>query len=149
LAFFVEDGWRRCCERSIELLHYGGLGHSLAIHSNDEHVIQRFFEDKPAFRILVNTTSSLGAVGYTTGLAPAMTLGPGTWAGSSTSDNITPLHLINIKRLAREVRSYKSPVAAANDSTGSGSGELANSAAPSEVQRAVEAFLSERRERNR
>ena len=97
LAYYVEDGWERCCERSIELLHFGGVGHSLAIHSRDEQVIARFFEEKPAFRILVNTTAALGA-GYTTGLAPAMTLGPGTIGGSSTSDNICALHLLNIKR---------------------------------------------------
>jgi len=107
LAYFLEDGWERCCERAIAQLEFGGLGHSLAIHSRDEAVIQRFFEEKPAFRIVVNTTSCLGAVGYTTGLIPAMTLGPGTWAGSSTSDNIGPLHLVNIKRLAREVREYQ------------------------------------------
>lgn len=106
LAYYVEDGWERCCDRSIELLQYGGIGHSLVIHSRDEQVIHRFFEEKPAFRILVNTVSAVGAVGYTTGLAPAMTLGPGTWGGSSTSDNITPLHLINIKRLAYETRPY-------------------------------------------
>jgi len=46
-------------------------------------------------------------VGYTTGLVPSMTLGPGTWAGSSTSDNIGPLHLVNIKRLAGEIREYR------------------------------------------
>lgn len=146
LAFYVEDGWRSCCERSIELLHYGGLGHSLAIHSNDEHVIQRFFEDKPAFRILVNTTSSLGAVGYTTGLAPAMTLGPGAWAGSSTSDNITPLHLVNIKRLAREIKTFK-PTRAI-DSTTVGADSLGATAGAAEVQVAVEAFLAGRRQRN-
>jgi acetaldehyde dehydrogenase (acetylating) len=106
LAYYVEDGWEKCCERSIALLEFGGLGHSLVIHSRDEAVIQRFFEEKPAFRILVNTMAAMGATGYTTGLVPAMTLGPGTWAGSSTSDNIGPLHLINIKRLAREIRSY-------------------------------------------
>jgi acetaldehyde dehydrogenase (acetylating) len=106
LGYFVDDGWERCCARAIQLLEYGGLGHSLAIHSKDEKVIQAFFEEKPAFRILLNTTSSLGAVGYTTGLVPAMTLGPGTWAGSSTSDNIGPLHLVNIKRLAGEVREF-------------------------------------------
>ena len=107
LAYFVEDGWERCCERAIAQLEFGGLGHTLAIHSRDEAVIQRFFDEKPAFRIVVNTTSCLGAVGYTTGLVPAMTLGPGTWAGSSTSDNIGPLHLVNIKRLAREVREFR------------------------------------------
>jgi acetaldehyde dehydrogenase (acetylating) len=106
LGYFVEDGWEACCERAIELLEFGGLGHSLAIHSKDDKVIMAFFEEKPAFRILVNTTSCLGAVGYTTGLVPAMTLGPGTWAGSSTSDNIGPLHLVNIKRLAGEMREF-------------------------------------------
>ena len=106
LAFYVEDGWEKCCERAIELLKFGGVGHSLVIHSRDETIIQRFFEEKPAFRILVNTMAALGAVGYTTGLAPAMSLGPGTWAGSVTSDNITPMHLINIKRLAYEIRPF-------------------------------------------
>jgi len=113
LAYYVEDGWEPCCERSIALLTFGGLGHSLVIHSRDEAVIQRFFEEKPAFRILVNTMAALGAVGYTTGLVPAMTLGPGTWAGSSTSDNVGPLHLINIKRLACETREYVAPAAPA------------------------------------
>lgn len=110
LGFFVEDGWERCCQRAIELLRYGGIGHSLAIHSQDEYVIDQFFLEKPAFRIIVNSNVALGAVGYTTGFAPAMTLGPGAWGGSSTSDNITPLHLINLKRLGREIRPYDDPL---------------------------------------
>ncbi|MFQ5703883.1 MAG: aldehyde dehydrogenase family protein [Gemmatimonadales bacterium] len=149
LAFYVEGGWERCCERSIELLNFGGVGHSLVIHSNDEHVIQRFFEEKPAFRILANTMSALGAVGGTTGLAPAMTLGPGTWGGSSTSDNITPLHLINVKRLAREVKPFVA-VDAPDRASVSGMSTAAVSAAPSaeeEIARAVESFLAERRAR--
>lgn len=110
LGFFVEDGWEKCCARAIELLHYGGLGHTLAIHSTDDRVIHEFFLEKPAFRIVVNSNSALGAVGYTTGFAPAMTLGPGAWGGSITSDNVTPLHLINIKRLGAEVRPYRDPL---------------------------------------
>ncbi len=110
LGFFVEDGWERCCERAIELLEYGGLGHSLGIHSQDQHVIDRFFSEKPAFRIIVNSNVAIGAVGYTTGFAPAMTLGPGSWGGSITSDNVTPLHLINIKRLGEEIRPYVDPL---------------------------------------
>lgn len=109
LGFYVEDGWRACCERAIEILKLGGLGHTLVIHSMDEAVIDAFFHEKPAFRILVNTVSAMGATGYTTGLAPAMTLGPGAPGGSITSDNVTPLHLINIKRLAYEVRSMTRP----------------------------------------
>ena len=110
LGFYVEDGWEKCCKRAIELLELGGVGHSLVIHSQDERVIDEFFREKPAFRISVNTNSALGAVGYTTGFAPAMTLGPGAWGGSSTSDNITPLHLINIKRLGAEIRRYEDPL---------------------------------------
>lgn len=110
LGFYVEDGWERCCQRAIELLTLGGIGHSLVIHSQDERIIDEFFREKPAFRISVNTNSALGAVGFTTGFAPAMTLGPGAWGGSSTSDNITPLHLINIKRLGGEINPYHDPL---------------------------------------
>ncbi len=110
LGFYVEEGWEACCRRAIELLRHGGVGHSLVIHSQDEHVIEQFFLHKPAFRIVVNSNAALGAVGYTTGFAPAMTLGPGAWGGSSTSDNITPLHLINVKRLGHEVRRYMDPL---------------------------------------
>lgn len=149
LAFYVEDGWEKCCERAIELLNFGGLGHSLSIHSRDETVIQRFFEEKPAFRILVNTTSTLGAVGYTTGLAPAMSLGPGTWAGSVTSDNITPLHLINIKRLAYEIRPFVAVDAPRSDGQKIDGPPIRSSAHPpvDDMARAVEAFLAERRSR--
>ncbi len=147
LAYYVEDGWEKCCERSIELLEFGGIGHSLVIHSNDEHVIHRFFEEKPAFRILVNTVAAVGAVGYTTGLAPAMTLGPGTWGGSSTSDNITPLHLVNIKRLAYELRPYvgiDAPAVTPSSERGVAEMPLAE-----DIARIVDSFMEERRARSR
>ncbi len=104
LAFFAEDGWKASCERCIEILNFGGLGHTLAIHSEDEEIIMEFGLKKPAHRICVNTSSTHGSVGMTTGVPPSMTLGCGTPGGNITSDNITPLHLINIKRLARETR---------------------------------------------
>ncbi|MBI4543976.1 MAG: aldehyde dehydrogenase family protein [Gemmatimonadetes bacterium] len=109
LGFYVDDGWRACCQRAIRILKLGGLGHSLVIHTMDEDVVDAFFREKPAFRILVNTVAAMGATGYTTGLAPAMTLGPGSVGGSITGDNITPLHLMNVKRLAYEVRSMTRP----------------------------------------
>ena len=161
LAYYVENGWERCCERSIELLQYGGVGHSLAIHCRDEQVIMRFFEEKPAFRILVNTMAAMGATGYTTGLAPAMTLGPGTIGGSSTSDNISALHLVNIKRLAREIRQYDGGQSAGElrdaklrvdvESPGSRKAEQAPGAGPAppltpnDVRAIVEEFLSTHR----
>jgi len=102
LAFYVVDGWLEGCHRCIDLLHFGGIGHTLVIHSNDEPIIMKFALEKPAFRILVNTVASIGAIGYTTALDPSMTLGPGTWGGSIISDNVTAKHLLNIKSLAFE-----------------------------------------------
>jgi acetaldehyde dehydrogenase (acetylating) len=100
LGWYVEKGWRAGCERCIELLRYGGDGHSLVIHATDEDVILAFGIEKPAFRILVNTWGTLGAIGATTGVMPAMTLAPGGVGGAVVSDNITVTHLLNVKRLA-------------------------------------------------
>jgi acetaldehyde dehydrogenase (acetylating) len=100
LAFYVERNWEDACGRCIELASYGGLGHSLVIHSGNQAVIREFALRKPVNRILVNTPSSQGAIGLTTGLDPSLTLGCGSWGGNITSDNVGPLHLINRKRLA-------------------------------------------------
>ncbi len=102
LAFYTADGWLDGCHRCIDLLNFGGIGHTMVIHSNDADIIMKFAIEKPAFRILVNTVASVGAVGYTTALMPSMTLGPGTIGGSIISDNVTAKHLMNIKSLAFE-----------------------------------------------
>ena len=104
LALYRARDWEDGCEKCIELLKIGGMGHTLAIHARDEHVIMQFGLHKPAFRILVNTPASIGAVGYTTGLDPSMTLGCGSLGGNITADNISPKHLLNIKRVAYETR---------------------------------------------
>ncbi|MFV0429429.1 MAG: aldehyde dehydrogenase family protein [Arachnia sp.] len=100
LGWMIEDGWRAGCERAIQLLTFGGDGHSLVIHSRDEESIMAFGIEKPAFRILVNTWGSLGAIGLTTGVRPSLTLGPGGIGGAVVSDNITLEHVLNVKRLA-------------------------------------------------
>jgi acetaldehyde dehydrogenase (acetylating) len=104
LSAYVVRDWREGCERSMQILRYGGMGHTMSIHSENEQVILEFGLKKPAFRISVNTPSTFGSIGLTTGLAPAMTLGCGGWGGNITSDNITPKHLLNIKRLAWELK---------------------------------------------
>src|SRR3970040_572252 len=86
------------------------MGHPMSIHSKNEEVILQFGLKKPAFRICVNTSTTHGSIGLTTGLDPAMTLGCGGWGGNITSDNISPRHLLNIKRLAYEVRPAGQPV---------------------------------------
>jgi acetaldehyde dehydrogenase (acetylating) len=104
LSWYVVKDWREGCERCIQILRYGGMGHTMSIHSKNDEVILQFGLKKPAFRICVNTPTTHGSIGLTTGLDPAMTLGCGGWGGNITSDNITPRHLLNIKRLAYEVR---------------------------------------------
>jgi acetaldehyde dehydrogenase (acetylating) len=111
LAFYVVKDWHEGCERVLQLLRYGGTGHTMAIHSRDDAVIREFALKKPVFRIIANTQASMGATGYTTGLAPSMSLGCGAYAGNITSDNITPLHLLNIKRLAYELPREQRPKA--------------------------------------
>lgn len=104
LAFYVENSWEEACERSIEILNVEGKGHTMVIHSEDNQIIREFALKKPVSRLLVNTPGALGGIGGTTNLAPALTLGCGAVGGSSTSDNITPLNLINIRRVAWGVR---------------------------------------------
>jgi acetaldehyde dehydrogenase (acetylating) len=86
LAFYSEANWEKACERCLELLNFAGLGHSLVIHSKNDRVIMEFGLKKPVSRILVNTPSSQGAIGFTTSLAPSLTLGCGTSGGNITSD---------------------------------------------------------------
>jgi acetaldehyde dehydrogenase (acetylating) len=78
------------------------MGHTMSIHSRNDDIILQFGLKKPAFRIVVNTPTTLGSIGLTTGLDPSMTLGCGGYGGNITSDNISPRHLLNIKRLAYE-----------------------------------------------
>lgn len=102
LAFYTTKDWMDACEHCIKLLQ-NGIGHSMSIHTEDRDMVMKFTK-KPAARILVNTGSTQGAVGASTGLMPSFTLGCGTWGGSSVSENVSPLHLINIKRVAYGIK---------------------------------------------
>ena len=133
LAFYVVKDWREGVERCRQLLRYGGTGHSAGIHAQDDAVIREFALAQPAFRIVANTQTSMGATGGTTGLAPSMSLGCGAWAGNITSDNITPLHLINVKRLAYGLD---------RSQAGTASSASASAAAPATQEPALD-FVSE------
>jgi acetaldehyde dehydrogenase (acetylating) len=114
LSWYVVADWRAGCERCKEILRYGGMGHTMSIHSRNDQIILEFGLKKPAFRIVVNTPTTHGSVGMTTGLDPAMTLGCGGWGGNITSDNISPKHLLNIKRVAYETQAAKGSIASAS-----------------------------------
>ena len=104
LAYYVEEDEEAVLRRCVEILDWEGAGHTFSIHAEDEAVVKRFAQAVPASRVLVNTPSSLGGIGATTCLFPALTLGCGAVGGSSSSNNIGPLDLINIKRVAWGVK---------------------------------------------
>src|SRR5213079_33566 len=117
LAFYVEDGLERGAARCNEVLHYGGMGHTAGIHTRSREAAIRYGAEMPASRITVNTPTTHGAIGFSTALPPSMTLGCGSWGGNVTSDNVSPLHLLDIKRVAFETRPVKSVRPAASAST--------------------------------
>ena len=100
LAFFVMDSEEAVLKKAVEVLTHEGSGHTFAIHATDEAVIRRFALQIPVSRFLVNTPAALGGIGATTPLFPALTLGCGAVGGSSSSNNVSPLDLINIRRVA-------------------------------------------------
>ena len=100
LAFFVMDSEDAVLQKAIEVLTHEGSGHTFAIHAGDEAVIRKFALQIPVSRFLVNTPAALGGIGATTPLFPALTLGCGAVGGSSSSNNISPMDLINIRRVA-------------------------------------------------
>jgi acetaldehyde dehydrogenase (acetylating) len=89
------------------ILRFGGLGHTCVIYSNDDARTRQFGLRMPAYRVLVNTPAPQGSTGITTNIFPSMTLGCGAIAGNITSDNVGPLHLINIKRIAYAARTVE------------------------------------------
>jgi len=99
LAFYEASDTANGISISRDVVQFGGWGHSAVIHSNDAQAITAF-SSLPVGRVLVNTPAITGGMGYSTDLEPSFMLGTGTWSGSMTSDNVTALHLINIKRVA-------------------------------------------------
>jgi len=129
LGFYVEENWEKACERCIEILHAEGAGHTMSIHSRDEKIIREFGLKKPVSRLIVNSPAALAGIGATTGLVPSLTLGCGAVGGNASSDNIGPLNLINIRRVAYGLREIED-IRPKNDETANNSpllsGELVN-----------------------
>ena len=109
LAFYVMDSEDAVLRKAMEVLSHEGSGHTFVIHAQEEGVIRRFALKIPVSRFLVNTPGALGGIGSSTGLFPALTLGCGAVGGSASSNNISPLDLINIRRVAWDQKKEKQP----------------------------------------
>ncbi len=102
LAFYTRDNYEETIKTCIDLNYLGGIGHTVSIYANDQKRIQEFSELMNAGRIIVNTPSAQGAVGgiFNT-LATSFTLGCGAGGKNITTENISAVNLINIKRICR------------------------------------------------
>ncbi|MBA2733451.1 MAG: aldehyde dehydrogenase family protein [Acidobacteria bacterium] len=153
LAFYVEDGLERGAARCFEVLSYGGMGHTAGVHTRSREAAVAYGREMPASRVIVNSPTTHGAIGFSTALPPSMTLGCGSWGGNVTSDNVSPLHLMDIKRVAFETRPVKSarPALAAQKSGEAAQqpAMTASSSAPhtigrEEISAIVDRFLANR-----
>jgi len=145
LAFFVVDGVKQGADRCEEILHFGGMGHTAGMHTQSRQAAVMYGKQMPAARVVINSPTTHGAIGLSTDLEPSMTLGCGSWGGNVTSDNVSPIHLMDIKRIAFETK----PV---NKATKVRAAAVANSPVPEskpEVKREqiaaiVDQFLSQK-----
>jgi hypothetical protein len=108
LAFFIVDGVEQAAARCDEILHFGGMGHTAGMHTQDRQKAIEYGKAMPASRVVINSPTTHGAIGLSTDLAPSMTLGCGSWGGNVTSDNVSPIHLMDIKRVAFETKPVNS-----------------------------------------
>lgn len=113
LAFFVADGIEAGADRCEEILKFGGMGHTAGMHTQSRDAAIRYGRQMPAARVVINSPTTHGAIGLSTDLPPSMTLGCGSWGGNVTSDNVSPIHLMDIKRVAFESKPVSKGVSVA------------------------------------
>ncbi len=115
LAFYVMEDEDAVLKRVMEVLQHEGAGHTFAMHAEDMDAIRKFALQVPVSRFLVNVSAALGGIGAETNLFPALTLGCGAVGGSASSNNIGPMDLINIRRVAWGAESTKQEVSVDTD----------------------------------
>ena len=100
LGWFVVEDEEAAKRLAIKVLSHEGVGHTFSIHANHTDVVRSFCREIPVSRFLVNAPAAQGGIGAATGLFPALTLGCGAVGGSSSSNNISPMDLVNIRKVA-------------------------------------------------
>jgi acetaldehyde dehydrogenase (acetylating) len=153
LAFFVVDGIDQGANRCFEILRFGGMGHTAGMHTRSREAAIRYGKQMPASRVVINSPTTHGAIGFSTDLSPSMTLGCGSWGGNVTSDNVSPIHLMDIKRVAFETkpvnRKAVSPVTSTAQAQAAPARPQAAQQQPAQVKREdiaaiVDKFLSKK-----
>lgn len=107
LAFYTVNTWQQARDLSIQILNFEGAGHTMVLHTTNDKIAEEFALKVPVSRFLINCSATLGGIGATTNLMPALTLGCGAIGGSSTSDNVGPQNLFNLRRVVYGVRTLE------------------------------------------
>jgi acetaldehyde dehydrogenase (acetylating) len=123
LAFFIVDSIEQGADKCEEILRFGGMGHTSGMHTRSREAAVKFGEQMPASRVIINSPTTHGAIGLSTDLSPSMTLGCGSWGGNVTSDNVSPIHLMDIKRVAFETKPVGSRQSAVSSQQSAVSGQ--------------------------
>ena len=145
LAFFVVDGVEKGANRCEEILQFGGMGHTAGMHTQSREAAVRYGKQMPAARVVINSPTTHGAIGLSTDLDPSMTLGCGSWGGNVTSDNVSPIHLMDIKRIAFETKPVnKTAKAHAATQTVSSGGPSKTPVRREQIAAIVDQFLSQK-----
>jgi acetaldehyde dehydrogenase (acetylating) len=142
LAYYVADTFEEGSDRCAQILRYGGMGHTASVHTSSRDAAREYGIRVPVSRVIVNSPSTLGAIGFTTDLEPSMTLGCGSWGGNVTSDNISPRHLMDIKRIAFETRPVNRVAESARPAASAAAGGATVDRAS--IAALVDRFLAER-----
>ena len=100
LGWYTAENEDAARKLAMEILHHEGAGHTFSIHAKDADAVRRFCREIPVSRFLVNAPAAQGGIGAETQLFPALTLGCGAVGGSSSSENISPMNLVNIRMVA-------------------------------------------------
>jgi acetaldehyde dehydrogenase (acetylating) len=141
LAYYIVDSLEEGSERCAQILRYGGMGHTASIHTRSRDAAREYGIRMPVSRVVVNSPSTHGAIGFTTDLEPSMTLGCGSWGGNVTSDNISPRHLLDVKRIAFETKPINIAAEVVTSTARASSGTTVDRAS---IAALVDRFLAER-----
>ncbi len=148
LAFFVVENIEQGANRCEEILQFGGMGHTAGMHTQNRDAAIRYGQQMPASRVVINSPTTHGAIGFSTDLAPSMTLGCGSWGGNVTSDNVSPHHLMDIKRVAFETKSVSEHRTSASSQTTGQNVQIKNNASKKierkDIASIVDKFLSQK-----
>jgi sulfoacetaldehyde dehydrogenase len=104
LTLYRYERFDEAIELTQHILDYQGAGHSCGIHTNEPEQAERLAHAIRVARVLENQSHCFANGGsFDNGLNFTLTMGCGTWAGNSISENLSYEHFLNVTRLVRRI----------------------------------------------